>query len=714
MRHAEDPVSIVERKEMLIIARGRTELCLSGSLGTVVGIRDRASAMPLCSVADRPELARLFRLIAMRRGQRGRAADAHLQTGAAWERTEAGVCIRYANLAFEGEPAACAVEVGIEPGGEDELLLTLSVHNQAADPIHEIQFPMLPGWRNTAGKPAIALTGGAKWQSQVGDLPRFGPPAYCQWYQQTGADYPGSSMYMPWLNFALDGAGLALTNYMLRPYRGGVGGINLAGHEKGNNECYWWRHYPLVKTGQTWTSPPIGIRVHDGDWHETADRYYAWFAEHVGVPLRQPDRLRRSIGFQNIVLRNFDGTGHNAFETLPDHARAGKMHGVDHLAVWDAVSLGNYALYEPDRDLFDYTDSEREALREAIRRAREAGVTVSALSDFRHINVMSDLYPRYRSEAVLALDGSEQRENWMGGARSSRIFTPHLGGNCIVLSPRSPATRQRFDELLDRYLALGYDAIFYDQPFLYQLDYNYMGADNRPDDASAACYEHAAHVRERMRERYPHAYLIGEQFDIFSASRAIDLHMEWNFTNAGVDNLARTLYACPHALLSYVIDYTTAAEVHAGHAFAAGLLLCITIDGGEAGLAKRPALAEHIARLAALRRRCADRIAYGRFRHTLGLDARLDDGMVAYVFDSDAGPAVTIAAGAGSGTARMALDPSRFAAPAGRPSGVLYHLDGSTEEMDAADALTLTLPGNGVAVWYPWGSAECEDTARSK
>jgi hypothetical protein len=179
--------------------------------------------------------------------------------------------------------------------------------------------------------------------------------------------------------------------------------------------------------------------------------------------------------------------------------------------------------------------------------------------------------------------------------------------------------------------------------------------------------------------------------------------MEWNFTNSGVDALARTLYACPHALLSYVIDYTTAAETHASRAFAAGLLLCITIDGGEASLAKRPALAAHIARLAALRRRCADRIAYGRFRHTAGLTTQLDDGMVAYAFDSADGPAVTLAAGEAGGTARITIDPARFTEPDDRAPGMLRHLDGRVEETDAADSIDVSLRGNAVAVWYPWG-----------
>jgi hypothetical protein len=693
-------LTVTERTGRLILTRGRTELQLDKTHGGIVEIRDAVSGASLCSVADCPDKARLFRLLAMRRGQRGRAADAHTQRGVVWERAPTGVTVCYPGLSFEGEPAPCSVSMVIQAGAEDELLLTLNVENEATDPIHEIQFPMLAGWRSEEGKYPVELTGGAKWRLHVGLTPAFGPPAYCQWYQQHSVDYPGTRMYMPWVDFAVDAvSGLALVNYMPRPYTGGVGGINLAGHEKGNLECYWWRHYPLVKQGRRWSSPPMGIRVRAGDWHDTADRYYDWFRERVGVPLRQPDSLRRCIGFQNIVLRNFDGTRHNDVETLAEHARAGRECGVDHLAVWDALSLGNYAIHEPDVDLFDYTDGEREALRQSIRRAREAGVTVSALSDFRHINVRSDLYPRYRTEAVLAMDGSEQRENWMGGARSSKIFTPHLGGNSIVLSPRSPETRKRFDELLDRYMALGYNAIFHDQPFLYQLDYNCMGEDDRPDDASTACYDNAAHVRERLRERHPDAYLIGEQFDIFSASRAIDLHMEWNFTNGGVDDLARTLFCCPHALLSYVIDYTTSGETHASRAFAAGLLLCITIDGGEAGLGKRPALAEHIGKLAALRKRCADRVAHGRFRHTVGIASELAEGMVAYAFDSADGPAVTIAAGEDGGTASVTVDRSRFQASSRHRAGTLHRLRGESITTAVSDTLEVELPPNQVVVW---------------
>ncbi len=691
--------SVSGDQECVVIHHGRTIISLSKATGCLLEITDGATGKALCSVVERPHHGRLFRLVAMRRLQRGRAGDAHAQREIQWRCETDGVTITYPTLAFEGEASACSATVRIEPGADDELSFSMTVENLSSDPIHEIQFPMLPGWQQQDDHPPTELIAGAKWQSKVGKLPNFGYPAYCEWYQQVVVDYPGSAMYMPWLDIAGPNGSLAMVNYMERPYWGGIGGKNLAGHEKGTSECYWWRHYPLIRKGGSWSSPPLGIRVHDGDWHLTADRYYAWFKQAVGVELRQPEALRTSIGFQNILLRNFDGTPENPLDSLAEHAAAGIRHGVRDLVVWDSLSLGNYAIYEPDVDALTYPAGEREQLMQAIRQAQEAGATVSALINCRHINVQSKLYEEFKSEAVLCLDGSERRENWGGGTRTSAIFTPHLGMNCILLSPRSPKARQRIDRQLDKYLELGYTACFYDQPFLYCPDYNHMGDEDRPDDAAWACYTTIAQIRARLQARDAGAYIIGEQFDIFSASRAIDLHMEWNFTNTGIDALARVHYASPHALLSYVIDYLTAGESHASHAFAAGLLLCITIDGGESNLDKRPALAAHIAKLAALRQRCADRIAFGRFRHTDGLSCANAPGVVAYAYDSSHGPAVVIAAGAAGGQAAVTLDPSRFQ-PSSQPAGQLHLLNGNTRELGKSTRLTHDLAPNEVAVWY--------------
>lgn len=694
------PLTIVERPNRIIVATGRTEVHLARTNGGILEIRDAQTGKTHCSAADCPERARLFRIVAVRRLQRGRAADAHAQQNVVWNCTADGVTITYSALTFEGQSTDCAAVVRIEAGEDGELCFSLSVENREDDAIHEIQFPMLSGWRNRDGAWPIELTGGAKWKSKVGQLPKFGFPAYCQWYQQVSVDYPGSVMYMPWLDFSGADGGVSLINYMAKPYAGGIGGINLAGHEKGSLECYWWRHYPLIKKGSRWVSPSIGVSVHDGNWHRTADRYYDWFRSNIGVTMEQPQALRTSIGFQNIILRNFDGTRENEVESLVEHARVGRRYGVRHLSVWDSLSLGNYAIYDPDVDLLDYPPEERKRLREAIAQVKQEGVTVSALVNFRHINVRSKLYARYKSEAAFCMDGSEWRENWCGCVRTSAIFTKHMGLNCILLSPRSPQTRLRVDAILNKYLDLGYTALFYDQPFLYFLDYNHMGQEGRPDDASSAWYDTVAHARSRLRATDAEAYIIGEQFDIFSASRAVDLHMEWNFTNSGVEDLARVLYACPHALLSYVIDYTTSGETQASHAFAAGLLLCITIDGGEANLGKRPDLAAHIAQLAALREKCAQRVAYGRFRHMEGLTLEGDAGVVAYAYDSPMGPAVVMAAGETGGKARVGIDLSRFQTPAGRERNKLFRLSGEALEVGDENLIECAFAPNEVAVWY--------------
>ncbi|MBS3764525.1 MAG: hypothetical protein KGZ25_14600 [Planctomycetes bacterium] len=693
-------LSVGENQNLVTVTTGKTKLELSKANGCILAIKDAESGPALCSVTQQPEKARLFRIIAMRHGQRARIARAHEQNKIEWEQLPDSVTFRYTALNFEGQRAECSATVRIEPGDDGELLFFLSVENWAEEPIHEIQFPMLPGWHNAEDDDPIELIAGAKWRSHIGKLPHYGPPAYCQWYQQVSVDYPGPSMYAPWLDFDAGNLGLAMTNYMRRPFTGGIAGINLAGHEKGNLECYWWRHYPLIEKGGNWQSPPVGIRVRNGDWHETADRYYRWFTSNVGVSLEQPESLRNSIGFQNIFLRNFDGTPENDFSTLPEHARVGTQYGIPHLCVWDSLSLGNYAIYEPDVDLFDYPPEEKNALQTAIKNAKKEGAITSALVNFRHINVKSDLYENYRSEAVLCLDGSEQRENWCGCVGTSALFTKHFGGNCILLSPRSPATQQRIDELLDKYIDLGYTAIFYDQPFLYQLDYNNMGDENRPDDASKAWYDVVESVRSRLRKRDPDAYVIGEQFDIFSASRAIDLHMEWNFTNSGIDDLARTLYSCPHALLSYVIDYTTSGKAEASQAFAAGVLLCITIDGGEANIGKRPDLAEHISRLSDLRKQCAGRMARGRFRHTLGLQSENDPGIVAYAYDSSAGPLVALAAGTEGGKACLNIDLSLFQTPPDREKNKLLLMNGESLDVENPNQLQYELAPNEVALWY--------------
>jgi hypothetical protein len=560
---------------------------------------------------------------------------------------------------------------------------------------------MLPGFKNKAVDKPLKLSCGAKTHTQVGLFPKYGFPSYACWNQRFDMDYPHPYCCFPWFDFYDEDGGLTLTNYMTEPLRTGLGGFNFAGGDKGSLECYWIKHYPLVKPGETWVSPPVGARLHEGDWHQAADHYYDWFVKHIGVTIQQPDTLRRSIGFQNLTLRCFDGTRENDEDAVLQYIQTGLKYNIKHFSIWDSPTIGTYSLYDSDIDMYDYAAAERTSLKDMIDRAKklDPDLMISALTNFRHINVRSDLYETYKKHAVLCYDGSEFRESYLTCKGTTHLFAPNLGGSCIVLSPHSPMYRRRVNELLDQYMELGYNTIFYDQPFLHQLDYNFFSPGDRPDNTLNQLYDVVVEARNRLKAVDKNAYILGEFFEIFGAARAIDFHMEWNFSNQGPQDLARVLYACPHTLLSYCIDYTTADRAQANHAFAAGLLLCVSIDGGEKGLDTRKDLAEHIRKLAVLREMCKERIAYGRFRETVGIALTADSSIVAYGYDSAAGPAVVLAAGDVGGNANVAINRSKFT-PATQGRNMLIHLDGTRKEIDKTDSLNLTLQPHDVVVWF--------------
>lgn len=692
---------VKEKSDLTVIGTGIMEVHLSRKNGCIIEIQDLRAGKTICSVADQPGDERMFSIIAMHHMNLSQTCEAHHQKNVVWNIMSDCVSILYSELTFDDEKSACSALVRISGTVEGGLHFHLHVDNNREDLIHAIRFPILPGWKNREGEEPFILTAGAKWQSKLGQM---APSGTAPSPNGISINYPGSQMYMPWLDISDSGIGLSIINYMEKPYVGGIGGLTTIAPGKKPQECYWWNHYPLIQKGRYWMSPPMGIGIHYGDWHVTADRYYEWFKETIGIPLKQPTSLRTSIGFQNIFLRSsvWRSSENMPAGSLSEYARLARQYGIRHFSIWDyPMSMGAYAMYVHNIDLMDYSPEERETMKNAIDEVKKEGVRISALINFRHINVKHDLYDTFQSEAVLCLDGSEQRENWTSPGT--------LGGNCIIMSPRSPMMRNRIDTLLDKYVELGYNAIFYDQPFLYSsnnigLDYNYMGKENRPDDASSALYDTIAHVRSRLQALDSEAYTIGEQFDIFSASRALDLQMEWNFTNSGIEALARVLYACPNALLSYVINGTTFGETHASHAFAAGLLLCIYIDGGTSRYICSQhdvsPLAEHIGKLAKLREKCSSRMAYGRFRHNQGLTLLGDKGIVAYAYNSQEGPAVAMAAGAEGGIARIRLDTTQFQTPADRVRGILFLMTGETVNIQNEEQLEFDLGPNQVAVWY--------------
>lgn len=360
-----------------------------------------------------------------------------------------------------------------------------------------------------------------------------------------------------------------------------------------------------------------------------------------------------------------------------------------HLALWDYIISGNYG--RPDNnDLLDYSKIEKALLKKGIAQAKAEGTNVSALINFRLANCMSSVYNE--AEAVRNLDGSPRIEQFSGSNYHYSFWTPHLGPVSHVLSPRSKSWRERVYQQTREYLALGFTSMFYDQPFQYHPDYSKQEY-GEPDEVMAECVDAIAEVRKILEKNNPEAYMIGEQCGVH-ASQFIDIWMSW-YTD--FEPAERTAYAIPYTINSYPID----GELwKASKAFALGLQLCLCTHGIEQALDAEPEFAEHVGKLAALRRQCAARTVLGRFMHTRGIVSNNDEGVCAYAYDSAKGPAIIIAAGERKGTARVEIDREFFSPGEKREKGILFTLDGKRKELNSLESIKVELLPNEVVVAY--------------
>jgi hypothetical protein len=193
-----------------------------------------------------------------------------------------------------------------------------------------------------------------------------------------------------------------------------------------------------------------------------------------------------------------------------------------------------------------------------------------------------------------------------------------------------------------------------------------------------------------LHTRNADAYLIGEYAEAFMAQH-IDLCMSW-YTK--VEKARMAAYTLPQAMHCWVVDRDIPQSCRA---FAMGLYLCLCTRGIETSLAAAPEFAEHVLKLANLRRRCLERTVYARFRDQRGILASSGANAEAYAFDSDRGPAVIVAAPGDAASISIEVDRGCFGQGVNGKGRVL-RLDGS-EEATVGDRRHFELKANEVAVW---------------
>jgi hypothetical protein len=583
-----------------------------------------------------------------------------------------------------------AVKVLAQTG---EIRFVLRVHNAGDAPVRDIMFPFISGWTGIGGKGQDRMILGAGSSFDPFSLPRNVGTTYALWHQKEKRAYP-LDLYAPWIDLSGPGGGISYILYNTQPKNFYCFMENLAGYQRGPLRLSWGVIFPaVVDPGETWETPAIGISVHGGDWRATADRYRAWMKSWFVPPSPKKD-LRQAIGYQNVYLRGFEGRPFHSIEQIPALAQAGRKFGVNHLSLWDCAPYCGAVAAQTPPPYFDYSPEERNALAAVLPRVKQEGTTVSAIMNFlsyRPGNPSTMLTMEYTHDEVL--------KDYIGSARLERFgLAPVLahrhwiGWNSnYLLTPFAPTLRAWVLKEIREYLQLGFVSLFWDQPFSHFVDYGHRGSGHRPEDTHAAVVSLIREARQVMEQNDPRAYILGQNCEVFS-SQYVDMWMLMPPEN--LEHIARVAYALPHTMLSWVVDHDPAG---ATRAFAVGAYLALCTHGMEGTLADEPAFAGHVAKLAALRARCANRTVHARFNWTGGIDARGSEGLLACSYDGAEGPAVIVAAPGCAGKMTVAVERGAFSAP-GSQKGTIHYLDGSSQEC-SGDCRSFDLKENDVAVW---------------
>ena len=688
------------------IQNGRLRLELHPDLGTVVSLIDTASgtehlpaatywsqaspapAMPGNDAhVDRP---RLFRLLMANDRWSSVYADSVDGVRPRFATVAGGWQLHWEDfMAADGGRAGVGAALTVVASPRpDEILFLLTLTNHGTRTIEEIISPWLGGWTGYGGQGRDRLTLGGMSQAEAHLFPTAAGNNYTRNAERVTWEYP-VRLHAPWVDVSGPASGLGLLNYMPAAQNGYFLWENVAAVQQTPCLAFGWAHSMLLRPGEVWHSPPVGVFAHDGNWRCVADRFRQWFEQEQCCP-RRP--ALATMGFQNVFFSQFDGAPCRPFGDIPELARQGREVGVDHLCVWDALTLGNYARRGPE-DLLEYTGEEAEALSSALKQAAAEESQVSALINFRHPNwKILRANPQLEQHMQRRLDGSSSTENWSGSACHGSLWAKRFGPESRLYSPFSQVQRERVLALTKRYLDLGYTSMFYDQPFELQPDYSASDHGASPLDTHAAALSIIAAVRKLILSHDPKAIVIGEECDLL-ATPWVDMWMSWRVSNLNeASNVALSRYSVPHTMQSWVVDYQ---PERVAQAFAMGMYLCLMLHRGEGALADEPALATLIGRLAELRRRTADQTVRGRFVDQQGLTVSGDEGLVAYAYESAQGPAVIAAAVGKAAGGKLTLETPGSGSP-----GRLLGLDGE-ETGVAGQTLEVRLQPNEATVWLP-------------
>ncbi len=411
---------------------------------------------------------------------------------ARFEKIENGIICHYDKLINERQTLNVKVDYTIE-SKNGQLLFSIIVNNTTAQPLAEVYYGIIGGQKGLRDRSDTrTLVPGGTVNNDGAMFTRFTGGGYGGGnlginYSAAAITYPSWSMSMSWMEVfnTKEDIGMyyaqqdtvirkAALYYELRPSeKGNVIGDNWP-TERDVPEgtpiglTMGWMNMPYTKKG-IFSSAPVVLELHRGDWHEGSHIYRKWFDKYYKVS-RQPTWLRNEMAWQSIIMSNSEDAINYMFNDLPRLAADAKKYGVTTFEIlgWDKGGIDRgYPEYEPDKRL-----GTKEDFKNALSSIKTLGVHPLIFANIQWVDTDIPLYyNKLREYETKGRWGDDlMLSGWGEGTISARIgITRH---NMTQMTPSHPEVNKL---LMNYYLDLvrsGADGFQFDKTTSIDFDFN--------------------------------------------------------------------------------------------------------------------------------------------------------------------------------------------------------------------------------------------------
>ncbi|MEW5979322.1 MAG: DUF6259 domain-containing protein [Acidobacteriota bacterium] len=605
--------------------------------------------------------------------------------------------IRFPELQHRGEKAGVFLNVRVRlPAGRAEALFSAEIRNDSSHRVHEMWFPWIGGRLNHPGKSRDLVTTSRRLYRDIyAQLAESGAGTHSFGHHHLRRGEDGTHQ-LPMMDLSDGGGGLSYIKYEQRPSPHILVFENALYIRSEICLTWTWATGVFVAPGQTWTSCEFGVGVHQGDWHDTADRFREWL-QGWWKPCDTPPAVREKIGLFHIHTHGFSGERYHEFSELPAIARDAMKFGVRDLMIWDYTAS---VYYRPDRAGFwEMSRQREEELRRALAELRRLGCSITSYVNWRLAAEYNESWQELKPLVQESLFGvglfgfpcCTMDGGWYND------FGYEMGSHAVCCGADEflPYARR----VLNRTLDLGFDVISMDQASERNYCLSRRHGHASPWEAWARTYEWYGEATRSTRARNPGSYTLAEIPDLYNTQH-IDMWWNWFWRDSAQQNALAPVfrYVLPSMLPCWCIDENQRDVI--ADAFATGSFMAIATRDMTGLLSDAPELAAQVSRLAKLRKATAPFVSHAQFRDNRGLQV---EGGKGYVYVSPRGLAVTLANGLPQPTMlKVLLSPDALGKSLGSTSSLFVEGERpkSVSPQRRGDRLSLSvrLPAYGAGV----------------